>query len=123
MILNLEISNNKVPDVVSSPKRMINALSNYFQEVIDPEGRLKNHDDAFPCKVKQNNLHATYSCYTFIMFIASVNLLIWFSGDVSSSGSNLGKSFSRCLGIGFRGLGMERELIVSEIQSRGRDRI
>jgi hypothetical protein len=92
---------------------LINAFSNYFQEVIHSEGRLKKHDDAFPYKVKQNNLHATYSCCTFIMFIESMNLSIWFSGKLSSLGSNLGKSFSGCLGRGFRGPRMERTVIVS----------
>ena len=113
LIFRLESSNNKAPDVLSSPNQMINAFSNYCQEVIDPEGRLKNHDDAFPCKVKWNNLHATSSCCTFIMFITSMNLSIWFLCSISSSGSNLGKSFFGFLGKGFRGLGMERELIVS----------
>ena len=68
----------KVLDVLSFLNWVINAVSNYCQEVIDPRGRLKNHDDAFPCKVKHNKLHTTSSCCTFIMFIASVNLLIWF---------------------------------------------
>ena len=46
------------------------------------------------------------------MFIASMNLLIWFLGNISSLGSNLGKSFFRCLDRGFWGPGMARELIV-----------
>jgi hypothetical protein len=92
---------------------MINAFSNYFQQVIDPDGRLKNQDYAFPYKVKQNNLHATSSRCTFIMFIESINLSIWVLGSISSSRSNLGKSLSGLLGKGFWGLEMARGLIVS----------
>ena len=92
---------------------MINAFLKCCQEVIDTDRRLKNQDDAFPCKVKQNNLHATYSCSTLIMFIASMNLSTWVLGSTSSSGSNLGKSFSGFVGKSFWGPGMARGFIVS----------
>ena len=48
----LEISKNKIHDVLSSPNYVINAVSNCFHEVINLGARLKNHDDAIPWKVK-----------------------------------------------------------------------
>ena len=82
---------------------------------MDPDGRLKNQDDAFPCKVKQNNLHATSSCCIFIMFIASMKLSRWVLGSNSSMGSNLGKSLSGFLGKSFWGPAMARGLMVSHL--------
>ena len=81
--------------------------------MIEPNGRFKNQDDAFPCKVKQNNMHATSSCCMFIMFIEIMNLSRWVLGSVSSSGSNLGKSLSGFLGKSFWGPAMARGLMVS----------
>ena len=78
-----------------------------FQELTDIGARLKNHFVDFPWSVCGNNLLTPSSCYTLIMFKASMNCLIWYSGKTSSLGSYLGKTFCVFLGNGCVGPGMQ----------------
>ena len=105
LILIRDNSKNNMPVVLSSPNWVIKAISNCFQDEINLATRLKNHVDAFPTKVYDNNLQTTCSCSTFISLRERINYLIWYSGKTSLSIWNFCRSFSGCLGRGCWSLG------------------
>jgi hypothetical protein len=71
---------------------------NFVQLVMEPTGRLKYQVEAEFSKVYGKIIHTTSLCCTFINLISSMNFLMWSSGNPKVSGSNLGRSFSGCLG-------------------------
>ena len=75
-LLILEISNTIVAGDLSSPKFSKDNLSNYSKLVINHGCKLKYQAKALPSNVYGNHWRMTYSYWTFIKHITSINLLI-----------------------------------------------
>lgn len=107
-ILILEIFIKNVLGVLSYLNFVMRAISNYFQFIIEPCGKLKYHADAFPWNVYGKRWQTTSSCWIFCSLRDNMNLLTKFFG-VSSFlfGSNFGRNFSRFLGKSCWTLGIE----------------